>query len=63
MTDKDLVKELRKMAFIMNRMGDFRKESILNQAGKRLDQLTSVRKLTPSELNKIQGLPNENERG
>lgn len=42
MTDKELIKELRQMAFIMNRMGDFRKESILNQAGMRLEQLAEV---------------------
>ena len=59
MTDKDLVKELRQMAFIMNRMGDFRKESILNQAGMRLEELsndsheTAILKFKSALLKKI----------
>ena len=43
MTNDELIRELRHMAFIMNHLGDLRKATVLNQAAERLEQLDRER--------------------
>ena len=40
MTDKEIIKELSDMAFIMNRLGDLRKAKVLNNA---IDLITRLK--------------------